>query len=224
MQEGKVFYLIAGPNGSGKTTFAKHIINHQDVIFLNADKIAADMKISNIGAARILLKDFLPRALGSGHSFALETTLSGTGDLNIIKMAKNHEYKIVFIFTFLASAKQSIERVAHRVRDGGHNVASDDIMRRYEKSLNNFAKICPFADVWQLFYNGGMGEIQNVASGTQSLVNVMHTGYYDLFIKQCNDAFNGRLCHFSDIGADASVRSTQKVMTWFNNFIVSRQK
>lgn len=200
MEVEKTFYLIGGPNGSGKTTLIKRIV--QDGIeILDMDSIAASKNVSNITAARQLLNEDLPRVLSSGHSFVLESTLSGTYDTRIIKMAHDLKYRVVFVFAFLESVKQNIDRVALRVRQGGHDVDTYTICRRYEKSLHNFHKIVPLVDKWILFYNGEDTGPCEVANGTGQTINVKNQKYCTLFRENCFDASISRLVHFMEIGA-----------------------
>ena len=202
----KVFYLIGGPNGSGKTTLTHQIIKLGDIKVLDMDGIAAEKNISSIAAARQLLKEDLPVILGAGDSFVLESTLSGTSDARIIKMAQGMEYKVVFVFVFLASVEQNIERVAQRVNMGGHGVNVDIIRRRYDKSLNNFHKIVPLVDRWVLFYNGESGKSYKVAGGDATTTNVEHAGLYKLFQDNCFTASVNMLPRLAQAGAtDARV-------------------
>ena len=199
----KTFYLIGGPNGSGKTTLTQSIIKTNKVEVLNLDNIAAKKNLSSIDAARQLLKEDLPRVLKSGHSFVLESTLSGTYDARIIKMAHELKYRVVFTFAFLDSVEQNIERVAKRVRMGGHDVNSDIIRRRYEKSLHNFHKIVPLVDKWFLVYNGKDGKSCNVASGTNGKIDVTNKEYYTVFCDNCFDASVRRIMHLVEISASS---------------------
>ena len=48
-----------------------------------------------------------------------------------------------------------IKRVKTRVKNGGHNVREEDIIRRYYRSVLNFwSDYRNLADEWILFYNG----------------------------------------------------------------------
>ena len=202
MQNEKIFYLIGGPNGSGKTTLVNQIIKADNLEVLNLDSIAAARNVSDITAARQLLNEDLPRVLSSGRSFVLESTLSGTSDARIIKKARDWKYRVVFVFAFLASVEQNIERVAQRVNLGGHDVDVDTIRRRYEKSLHNFHKIVPMADEWMLFYNGESGKSYKVAGGANIIVKVENNEYYTLFQNLCFAAKADRLAHLAKIGAN----------------------
>ena len=48
-----------------------------------------------------------------------------------------------------------IERVNKRVKNGGHNVKEEYIIRRYYRSVVNFTDIYKdLVDEWMMFYNG----------------------------------------------------------------------
>ena len=201
MSDEKTFYLVGGPNGSGKTTFVRQILSTKGIDVLDADNVAAIKQISNIDAARQLLNEDLPHMLKSGRSFVLESTLSGTYDTRVVKMARDLKYYVNFIFVFLDSVEQNIERVAKRVRAGGHNVDADIIRRRYEKSLHNFHKLIPLVDAWHLYYNGNEGVACNVANGTSMTIDIKNKEYYGVFCDNCFDASVRRMMHFIEIGA-----------------------
>ena len=44
----KILYIIAGANGSGKTTFALNFAKFQNLTFINADEIAKEFDPNNI--------------------------------------------------------------------------------------------------------------------------------------------------------------------------------
>ena len=201
----KIFYLIGGPNGSGKTTLARQIVKTNNVEVLDLDNIALARNVSNITAARQLLCYDLPRVLNMGHSFVLESTLSGTFDARIVKMARDLKYKVILVFAFLASVEQNIERVAQRVKLGGHDVDELVIRRRYNKSLYNFRKIAPLVDKWMLFYNGESGRSYHIASGTSFGVHIENNEYYTLFRNRCLDATTNHLARLAQRGASEAI-------------------
>jgi predicted ABC-type ATPase len=49
-----------------------------------------------------------------------------------------------------------VERVAQRVKAGGHDVPEQDIRRRYERGRKNFIELyAPLADTWEVYDNSG---------------------------------------------------------------------
>lgn len=87
-------------------------------------------------------------------SFAIESTLSGKTHVALIHEAKAHGYHILLHYIVIGSAAQAIERVALRVRLGGHHVPEDDVRRRFDRSRQHFlADYLPLADEWCLWDN-----------------------------------------------------------------------
>lgn len=155
----KFLYIISGANGSGKSTLAEVLLKEKHLKFLNADEIAKEISPNAIdkvpiSAGKIYFKR-LNEFLKDGVSFAVESTLSGMNIVKIIDKAKLHGYKIILIYSFLQNCTTCIERVKKRVKNGGHNVPEEDIIRRYYKSVvrfwDNYKNI---VDEWTLFYNG----------------------------------------------------------------------
>lgn len=145
-------YLIGGPNGADKTTFARHFLPALGITeFLNADSLAAglspfDPSAAAIRAARLLLSRWR-ELVGKGYSFGFESTLSGLTYAGMLRDAKSHGYQINLCYLHLATVLHSIHRVHERVKKGGHNVPLADIERRFLPSLRNFFRIYrPLAD------------------------------------------------------------------------------
>lgn len=155
----KFLYIISGANGSGKSTLAEVLLKEKHLEFLNADEIAKEISPNAIdkvpiSAGKIYFKrlnEFLKKEV----SFAVESTLSGMNIVKIIDKAKLNGYKIILIYSFLQNCTTCIERVKKRVKNGGHNVPEEDIIRRYYKSIvrfwDNYENI---VDEWTLFTMG----------------------------------------------------------------------
>jgi len=154
--------IIAGPNGAGKTTFSRKILTAQQGIlhFVNADLIAAGLsplhpELAARAAGRLLLAE-LDRLAAGRMSFALESTLSGLTYVERMQRLKELGYSVEIIFLQLSSPELAIKRVAHRVRQGGHHVPSDDVRRRFARGWRNFeSQYRPLADVWAVYENSG---------------------------------------------------------------------
>lgn len=152
-------YVIAGCNGSGKTTAAYNLLPNvfKTVEFVNADEIARGLSPLNVEgvsfqAARIMIER-IEHLIDRKKSFSFETTLSGLSYLKFIINAKLKGYNITFFFLYLNSVEMAKERVKLRVSKGGHNIPEDVIERRYNKGLNNFSKYAAMADDWYLLDN-----------------------------------------------------------------------
>jgi len=89
------------------------------------------------------------------ESFILETTLSGKYLEKIITKAKQKKFKIVLIYLFLDDDTENILRVKNRVLNGGHNIPTEDIKRRYIRSRKLFISLYKnIVDKYLIFYNG----------------------------------------------------------------------
>jgi len=68
----------------------------------------------------------------------------------------NEAGKTTFALEYLPSAEMSRLRVAERVIHGGHNIPTDDIIRRFPRSLHNLLQLfAPLADQTRCFMNYG---------------------------------------------------------------------
>lgn len=97
-------YIIAGPNGSGKTTFAVKFLPKyaKCSCFINADLIAQGLSPFSPGVAAIkagkLVLEQINQFSDQGIDFSFETTLSGKLYLNLFNSLKEKGYKIHIFF------------------------------------------------------------------------------------------------------------------------------
>jgi predicted ABC-type ATPase len=158
----KKIIIIAGPNGAGKTTFAKEFLPKEAncPTFVNADLIAAGLAPFEpeqvaFRAGRLMLEEIFNYAV-RGVSFAIETTLSGRGYARLIPGWQIDGYIVKLFFLRLASPELAIARVQQRVREGGHNIPSPIIHRRFTAGQRNFETLYkPVVDEWALYDNSG---------------------------------------------------------------------
>jgi len=161
-QGAKKIIIIAGPNGAGKTTFAKEFLPKEAncPTFVNADLIAAGLapfepELVAFRAGRLMLEEIFNHSV-RGVSFAFETTLSGRGYVRLIPDWQMDGYIVKLFFLRLASPELAIARVRQRVREGGHNVHSPIIHRRFTAGLRNFENLYkPVVNEWALYDNSG---------------------------------------------------------------------
>jgi predicted ABC-type ATPase len=141
----KRIFMIAGPNGAGKTTTAMSFILIEMIDeFLNADEIARGLaplhpESMALTASKLMLKR-LKDLLEANKTFAFETTGSGTNYIKHLKEAQAKGYEVHLMFLWLPSPDLAVERVASRVKQGGHSIPEDTIRRRYFAGLKNLIK------------------------------------------------------------------------------------
>lgn len=155
-----ILYIIAGCNGAGKTTASYSVL--PDLLdcreFVNADEIAQGLSPFNpesvaIEAGKLMLQR-IQLLLSLNKTFAIETTLATRSYAGLVKKAKSQGYRVVLLFFWLPSPEMAINRVAKRVKEGGHNIPTETIIRRYWLGLQNFFEIfMPIVDLWIFYEN-----------------------------------------------------------------------
>ena len=161
MTQSKII-IIAGPNGAGKTTFAREFLPQEAgcPVFVNADLIAAGLspfapERAAIQAGRLML-DAIAQHVVRRESFAFETTLSGRAYARQIPQWRQLGYHVELFFLSLPSADVAVQRVAERVRQGGHDIPETTIRRRFVSGRRLFSDVYqPLVDKWVLYDNAG---------------------------------------------------------------------
>ncbi|WID98304.1 AAA family ATPase [Bosea vestrisii] len=172
------FWIVAGPNGVGKTTYAfRHIrAVSGSTSFVNLDEIARglsplDPSAEQQRAARVALA--MTRSLiAEGRSFSIETTLSGKTHLRTITAAREAGFAINLLFFLVASPEVSLSRIARRVSEGGHDVAEADVRRRFDRAISNLPTYIGSVDQWRVFNNATLRP-QVVAEGQRGCLALM---------------------------------------------------
>ncbi len=176
-------YIVAGCNGAGKTTASYTIL--PDVLncreFVNADNIAAglspfDVEKYAVEAGRLMIKR-IDHLIEEKVDFAIETTLSSKSYLQKIDKAKSVGYRIYVLFFWLRNTSLAISRVKSRVSNGGHNIPTTIIKRRYARGLANFFDLyMAKSDYWVFFDNSdGIIELVGEGEGTVNQSILDHT-------------------------------------------------
>ena len=179
--------IIAGANGVGKTTFARAFLREYDYEFLNADEIAKSLSAENPAGKKIsagkLFFQKLRESAANNKSMLIESTLSGRYLQKFIENLPVGNYQIRIVFLFAESPEILIERIAERVKKGGHFVADEDVKRRFVRGKRNFWEVYKnLADSWSLIYNAE-GRFYEVAFGENEASEIFDENLYDKFVQ-----------------------------------------
>lgn len=152
--------VVGGPNGCGKTTFAKLYAQTASLRYLGADDIAFEMAPHDpasvrVGAGREFSRR-LAATLSAGESIVIESTLAGASLARSVAAARSKGYHITVILVFLDSAELCLRRIAERVAQGGHDVPEADVRRRFQRVFPVFwEQYRQHAHHCLLVFNGG---------------------------------------------------------------------
>jgi predicted ABC-type ATPase len=166
-------WLIAGPNGVGKTTYARRYLRAVAGTerFVNLDEIARgfspltptpDAETAAAAARAVLAR--CAETIAARRSFALETTLAGRTHLRTLERAKAAGFATTLLFCILPDVEIALARIAARVAAGGHAVPEADARRRFPRACGNFATYAAACDLWRIL-DTQLAEPRLVASG-----------------------------------------------------------
>ena len=140
--------IVAGPNGSGKTTTTVQLLNNEwaaDSIYINPDNIAQDT-FGDWNSPEAVLKAAEEATrlrydcLENGRDFVFETV-------------KDAGYFIRLFYVCTSDPAINVARITQRYMNGGHEVPISKIISRYYKSLLNAAKAISFVDRAYIYDN-----------------------------------------------------------------------
>lgn len=132
-----VLHLLAGPNGSGKTTFYERVLGPVTGLgFVNADVIAAARwpgeEAAHAYEASALAADRRSRLIAERASFATETVFSHPSKLELLRTARAAGY-LVTLHVIAVPVELAVARVAERVVHGGHAVPEAKVRERFDR-------------------------------------------------------------------------------------------
>jgi predicted ABC-type ATPase len=158
--------VIAGPNGSGKTSVTQKFLHHEwaeGTTYINPDNVAND-KFGDWNSADAVLKaavfceEWREKCLVEKRSFVFETVMSAEDKIRFIIKAKNAGFFIRLFFISTANPTINAARIANRVMNGGHEVPISKIVSRYYKSIENCKIISSIVDRLYVYDNSVDGE------------------------------------------------------------------
>lgn len=146
--------VVAGPNGSGKTTTTVQLLNNEwaiDSLYINPDNIAQELfgdwnsPESVVKAAEHATK-LRYECLEQKRDFVFETVFSSAEKLEFLQKAKEAGFFIRLFYVCTSAPAINVARITQRYLNGGHEVPISKVISRYYKSLINAAEAISFVD------------------------------------------------------------------------------
>lgn len=160
-----VLLIIRGPNGSGKSSAYQDTdleAAGRSVWIVNPDLLTVRLRDTEglplrkaTLAAVIRIEAWLDASIDVHKSVGVETVLSTGKYRRLVAKAKDLGFDFWFIYVVLDSVERNIERVSLRAAKGGHNVAEEDIRKRYSRSLEQMPWFLDAADRAWIYDNSG---------------------------------------------------------------------
>ena len=171
------YIIFAGINGAGKTTlFKSHMwesgampsklyrVNPDEILIEN--NLDANSKSDQLTAGKIAIRE-IESHFENSESFTHETVFAGKTSLRRINDAKQQGYRIILNYVGLRDYKLALERIAHRVEVGGHNIDPRLVKKRWSSSLGNLMLTRELCDEVHVFDNTELlKEIATWSKGT----------------------------------------------------------
>jgi predicted ABC-type ATPase len=144
-------YVLAGTNGSGKSSIGGAIFRELKVDYFNPDEAAGRMLSRHTAmslaeansAAWAEGRRLLERAISERRDYVFETTLGGRTITSLLAAALSEGIEVRVWYVGLQGADLHIERVRSRVARGGHNIPDEKILERYNTSRQNLISLLP---------------------------------------------------------------------------------
>ncbi len=156
-----ILIVIAGPNGSGKTTITSKILRHEwleDAEYINPDNVAQEKfggwnDQEAVLQAAYYCEAWREQCLKEHRSLIFETVMSTDSKVDFIRRAKAEGFFIRLFFVSTESPKINASRIAQRVMKGGHDVPITKIISRYIKSILNCKRVSKIANRTYVYDN-----------------------------------------------------------------------
>lgn len=168
----KVYTIIGGVNGTGKSSLTGVLrAQRNDLgVIVDVDRMTALAGVSALEGGKLAIRR-IEDCLDKGISFTQESTLSGFRTAQTAKRAKEAGYAIRLFYIGLNTAEESLDRIANRVRRGGHSIGTEDVLRRFAARWEAVAKVLPYCDEAHFFDNdNGFVKVAEYLNGELRLV------------------------------------------------------
>ena len=180
--------VIAGPNGSGKTSLTSQILKHEwieDCTYINPDNIAQEKfngwnDLESVLKAAQFAANLRTECIEKRESLIFETVLSATDKIDFIERAISLGYFVRLFFVGTKHPSINASRITNRVLEGGHDVPISKIISRYYKSIINCVVLSKIVDRLYVYDNSVDYENPKLLFRTKN-------GKLEKFYSQIND-------------------------------------
>lgn len=158
--------VIAGPNGSGKTSVTRKFLHHEwaeGTLYINPDEVAKDV-FGDWNSADAVMKaakyctELREKCLRERTSFVFETVMSSDEKVDFIFKAKQAGFFIRLFYISTSHPSINAARIANRVMKGGHDVPIAKIISRYYKSITKCKLVSSIVDRLYVYDNSTDGQ------------------------------------------------------------------
>ena len=153
--------VIAGPNGSGKTTTTEQLLANEwgaDSLYINPDNIAQE-EFGGWNNSDAVLKaakratELRYKCIEDRRDFVFETVFSSPEKLEFLRKVHDAGFFIRLFFVCTNTPEINVARIAKRYMNGGHEVPISKVISRYFRSLENIKKAIRFVDRAYIYDN-----------------------------------------------------------------------
>ena len=139
----KVYTIIGGVNGTGKSSLTGVLrAQRNDLgVIVDVDRITALAGVSPLEGGKMAIRR-IDDCLDKGISFTQESTLSGFRTAQTAARAKRDGYTVRLFYVGLDTPEESLARIANRVKRGGHNIGTEDVLRRFAGRWEAVSRCC----------------------------------------------------------------------------------
>ncbi len=172
----KIYTIVGGVNGVGKSSFTG-VLKERSTdlgVIIDVDKITAELGGNALAGGKVALQK-INDCIKRGVSFTQETTLSGYKTEATAKQVKELGYHVRLFYVALDTASESLTRIENRVCRGGHDIPSDDVLRRFGGRWEAVAKVLPYCDEAEFYDNdNGFVKVAEYRNGELRPVGQLH--------------------------------------------------
>lgn len=153
--------VLAGVNGAGKSSVGGALLREKGGAFYDPDEIARAARAASptltAEEANAFAwnrgKQLLEAAIAQRTDFNFESTLGGETITKLLIEAARHGATLNLWYAGLTSVELHLQRVAARVRKGGHPIPEADIRKRWIGSHMNLIKLLPHVTNLRVYDN-----------------------------------------------------------------------